>query len=119
MATWNEFCSDVSRIANKAAKKTGEIAHSASLRIKLENIKSKLSSSYEKLGRLTYKQLKTSVSQTEDISKVIETIDSLRAEIASIEKEIEDEKAKKAQEKEEAQKEAEAEAETEKEDFTE
>ena len=111
MATWNEFCSDVSRIANKAAKKTGELAHSASLRIKLENLKSKLSSSYEKLGRLTYKQLKTSVSQAEDISEVIATIDSLRAEISLVEKEIEDEKAKKAQEKAEAKEQKEAEQE--------
>ena len=102
MATWNEFCSDVSRIANKAAKKTGEIAHSASVRIKLEGLKSKLSSSYEKLGRLTYKQLKTSVSQAEAISEAIATIDSLRSEISSIEKTMAEEKEKKAKEKEEA-----------------
>lgn len=100
MATWNEFCSGVSRIANKTAKKTGEIAHSASLHIKLENHKSKLSSSYEKLGRLTYKQLKTAVSQAELISEVIATIDSIRADISAIETEIEEEKAKKAAEKE-------------------
>ena len=86
MATWNEFCSDVSRISKKAAKKTGELAHSASLHIKLENYKSKLSSSYEKLGRLTYKQLKTSVSQAEEISEVIATIDSIRADVSAIEK---------------------------------
>ena len=99
MATWNEFCSDVSRISKKAAKKTGELAHSASLHIKLENYKSKLSSSYEKLGRLTYKQLKTSVSQAEEISEVIATIDSIRADVSAIEKEIAEEKEKKAKEK--------------------
>ena len=120
MATWNEFCSDVSRISKKAAKKTGELAHSASLHIKLENYKSKLSSSYEKLGRLTYKQLKTSVSQAEEISEVIATIDSIRADVSAIEKEIADEKAKKAAEKEQekaekAAKEAEKEEETSKE----
>ncbi len=80
MATWNEFCSSVSRVANKTAKKTGELAHSASLHIKLENNKAKLSSSYEKLGRLTYKQLKSGESQAEKISGVIETIDNLRKE---------------------------------------
>jgi translation initiation factor 2B subunit (eIF-2B alpha/beta/delta family) len=101
MATWNEFCSDVSRISKKAAKKTGALAHSASLHIKLENHKAKLSSSYEKLGRLTYKQLKTAVSQAEAISEVIATIDSIRADVSVIEKEIEEEKAKKAAEKEE------------------
>ena len=100
MATWNEFCSGVSRIANKTAKKTGELAHSASLHIKLENNKAKLSSAYEKLGRLTYKQLKTSVSQAELISEVIATIDTVNADISAIERSIADEKAKKAAEKE-------------------
>ena len=119
MANWEDIKASVSRAANKTIKKAGELADTASLNFKLKTLKVKQSEKFEKLGKLTYKQLKTSVSQTEDISKVIETIDSLRAEIASIEKEIEDEKAKKAQEKEEAQKEAEAEAETEKEDFTE
>ena len=108
MATWNEFCSDVSRISKKAAKKTGELAHSASLHIKLENYKSKLSSSYEKLGRLTYKQLKTSVSQAEEISEVIATIDSIRADVSAIEKEIAEEKEKKAKEKAEEKAEKEA-----------
>ena len=111
MATWNEFCSDVSRISKKAAKKTGELAHSASLHIKLENYKSKLSSSYEKLGRLTYKQLKTSVSQAEQISEVIATIDSLREDVSAVEKEIAEEKEKKAKEKAEEKAEKEAEQE--------
>ena len=108
MATWNEFCSSVSRVANKTAKKTGELAHSASLHIKLENNKAKLSSSYEKLGRLTYKQLKSSVSQAEQISEVIATIDTINADISAIEKTIADEKAKKAAEKEQEKAEKEA-----------
>jgi hypothetical protein len=120
MATWNEFCSGVGRIANKTAKKTGEIAHSASLHIKLENYKSKLSSAYEKLGRLTYKQIKSSESQAEQISETIATIDSLREEVSSLENKIAEDKAKKAAEKEQekaekAAKEAEKEEETSKE----
>jgi hypothetical protein len=111
MATWNEFCSDVSRISKKAAKKTGALAHSASLHIKLENHKAKLSSSYEKLGRLPYKQLKTSVSQAKQISEVIATIDSIRADVSALENEIAEEKAKKEKEKEQAKEEKEAEAE--------
>lgn len=100
MATWNEFCSGVSRVANKTAKKTGEIAHSASLHIKLENYKSKLSSAYEKLGRLTYKQIKSSESQAEKISEIIATIDTLREDVAAVESKIAENKAKKAAEKE-------------------
>ena len=100
MATWNEFCSGVGRIANKTVKKTGEVAHSASLHIKLENCKSKLSSAYEKLGRLTYQQIKSSESQADKISEIIATIDSLREDLSAIEAKIAEDKAKKAAEKE-------------------
>lgn len=96
MSSWNEFCDDARRFANKAAKKTEEIAHIASLRFKLEGVKNKLSANFEKLGRLTYKQLKSGESQAEKISAVIETIDSLRKE----EKEILNELGEKEEEKE-------------------
>ena len=98
MSSWNEFCADVENLANKAVKKTGELAHSASLHIKLESLKSKLSSSFERLGRLTYKQLKSSESQAEAISETISSIDSLRAEIKEIENQIEEAKKSKEQE---------------------
>lgn len=96
MSSWNEFCDDARRFANKAAKKTEEIAHIASLRFKLEGVKNKLSANFEKLGRLTYKQLKSGESQAEKISAVIETIDSLRKE----EKGILNELGEKEEEKE-------------------
>ena len=88
MSSFNEFCNDAKRIARKAAKKTGELAHSASLRIKLEGVKNKLSSNYEKLGRLTYKQLKSDESVAEKISEVIAAIDALRIDEADIKREI-------------------------------
>ena len=94
MSSWNEFCGDARRFANKAAKKTGELAHSATLRIKLEATKSKLSSRFETLGRLTYKQLEGGETQAEKISEVIADIDSLRAEEKSLKKQIADAKKK-------------------------
>ena len=57
MSSFNDFCADAKRFAGKAAKKTGELAHCASLHLKLEGVKNKLCAKYEKLGRLTYKQL--------------------------------------------------------------
>ena len=89
MSSFNEICTDVGRLANKAAKKTGELAHSASLHIKLEGVKGKISSSFEKLGRLTYKQLKSGESQTEKIAEVISSIDCLREQESSLRKQIE------------------------------
>ncbi len=80
MSSFNDFCADAKRLAGKAAKKTCELANSASLHLKLEGVKNKLSANYEKLGRLTYKQLKSGESEAKKISEVIEVIDSLRAD---------------------------------------
>ena len=88
MSSWNEFCNDARRIANKAAKKTGKLAHSASLRLKLESTKNKLSAQFEKLGRLTYKQLNSGETQAEKISEVIALIDSLREEEKELKNQI-------------------------------
>ena len=94
MSTWNEFCEDVKRVTNKAAKKTGELAHSASLHIKLEGVKSAISAEYERLGRLTYKQLSSEESLAEKISEAISAIDSLKAEEKKLREEIEISKKK-------------------------
>lgn len=90
MASWNEIRDDVSRVANKAIKKTEELADSASVHIKLKLTEKKLSSAYERLGRLTYKQLKSGESQAEKISEAIATVDSLRDELASYRKKLEE-----------------------------
>ncbi len=102
MANWNEIRSDVSKAAKTAIKKTGELADSASLRFNLKKIEIRLHSAYERLGRLTYKQLKSEQSQAEQISETIATIDSLRAEAATIKKKIEEAKAAKEEEKQDA-----------------
>jgi len=90
MASWNEIRDDVSRVANKAIKKSEELADSASAHIKLKLTEKKLSSAYERLGRLTYKQLKSGESQAEKISEAIATIDSLRDELSSYRKKLEE-----------------------------
>lgn len=88
MATWQEIRSGVEHAANKAIKKTSEIADTASLRVKLKSLDVKLNCEYEKLGKLTYKQLKTSKSQAEEIAAVIDSIDSLRAEMKTVREKI-------------------------------
>ena len=93
MASWNEIRDDVTRVANKAIKKTGELADSASLHIKLKVSEAKLSKAYEKLGKLTYKQLKSGDSQAEKISEAMATIDSLRADAKTIKIKLEEAKA--------------------------
>ena len=100
MASWNEFREDVSKVASKAVKKTGELADSASIHIKLKLIEARLNSAYEKLGRLTYKQLKAGESQAEKISESMATIDSLRADYKTLKLKLEE--IKEAKQKESA-----------------
>ena len=98
MSSFNEFCTDAKRLATKAAKKTGELAHHAALLLKLEGVKNCISANFEKLGRLTYKQLKVGESQAEKIAAVMSTIDALRIEETKLKKQIDDLKKAKNQE---------------------
>lgn len=99
MANWKEIRTQAGKTANKAIKKTGEIADSASKYVKLKIYDAKLSSKYEELGRLTYKQIKTETSMAERISEVIGEIDTLRAQRKALHDEIEADKKRRAEEK--------------------
>ena len=99
MANWKEIRTQAGKTANKAIKKTGEIADSASKYVKLKIYDTKLSSKYEELGRLTYKQIKTENSMAERISETIDEIDTLRAQRKALKEEIEAEKRRKAEAK--------------------
>lgn len=108
MADWNKIKENVSVAANKAIKKTGEIADIASKYVKLKNLDSKISSRFEELGRLTYKQIKEEQSQAGKISAVIVAIDKLREARNALNEEIEAEKKRRAEEKAAAKAQAEA-----------
>ena len=99
MAKWKEIRKQAGKTANKAIKKTGEMADSASKYVKLKIYDAKLSSKYEELGRLTYKQIKTETSMAERIAEVIEQIDTLRDQRKALKEEIEADKAKRAEAK--------------------
>ncbi len=92
-ANWELFKISAKRAANKAIKETGDAADIAALHIKLKTLEAKRNSEYEMLGRLTYRQLRTGVSQAERIAPVIENIDTVRAKIKKINNEIESTKA--------------------------
>lgn len=113
MSELNDLCKKVKNVADRAVKKTEEIADSAAKHIKLHRIDSKLSDRYENLGKLTYKQLKMGESQAERIAAYIESIDKLRADRKSLQAEIEADRARREAEKaaREAAEEAEEEAE--------
>ena len=88
MSELNEFYKTVKSVADKAVKKTEELADIAAKHVILHRIESKLEERYENLGKLTYKQLKTGESQAERIALYIESIDKLRAERKAVQTEI-------------------------------
>ena len=92
MANMNDIKTNVSRAANKAIKKTGELADIASMHLKLKSLERKLDGKFKELGKLTYKQLKSGASQAEKIAEAIVEIDALREDIRLQNEKIEAEK---------------------------
>ena len=90
MANWELFRSSAKRIAKSAMKGTGEAADLAALHLRLKGLEKKRNSEYETLGRLTYRQLKTGISQAEKIAPVIKNIDAVREKMAAVNEDIEE-----------------------------
>ena len=101
MSNWNDIRKQAGKTANKAIKRTGELAENAKKYMKLRVLDAKLSAHYEALGRLTYKQIKNSEQLEEKISESIESIEKLRTERKALNDEIEADKKIRAEEKKE------------------
>ncbi len=99
MAKWEELRTSVSRAATQTVKTTGDIAGNASMHVKLARLMSKRDEQFEKLGKLTYKQLKTDMSYAEEIAAIISQIDTLSMQISKQKAQIEEAKAQKVAEK--------------------
>ena len=92
---WNTARVSVGRLAGKAIHKTGEIADTASLYVKLKAAEAKRDGYYTALGKLTYIQLETGESQAEKIAPVIENIRKTQTKIRDLRNRIELDKAKR------------------------
>ena len=108
MADWNNVRAEVGRAANKAIKKTGEVADVAAVYVKIKMAEAKVDGYYTTLGKLTYKQLKTGESQAEKIKPIVDGIDASREKIRMLRAKLEEEKQRRKEERE-AAKNAEAE----------
>ena len=107
MSKWDNFCAKVSKVTNKAVKETNRLADIASLKLKLNSIEVKKAEEFEKLGRLTYDQLRNGIERNDEGAESISEIDRLIKQYDEIQKEIDALKSKKeksaeAQEKAEA-----------------
>ena len=99
MANLNDIGSKISTAATKTIQKTEELAGTATMQVKLSMLVSKRDKTFEKLGKLTYAQLKTGDSHAEEIAAVISQIDTLGAQISKQKAKIEREKAERAAQK--------------------
>ena len=95
MSTWNDLRSVFGRAANGAIQKTGEFADVTAMRLKLKVLEGKRDDQYRVLGKLTYRQLKTGVSQAEKIAVAIESLDDIRGKIRRLTDEIDQLKAER------------------------
>ena len=102
MADWNNVRNGVGRAANKAIKKTGEVADVATIYVKIKMLEAKLDGYYTTLGKLTYKQLKTGESQAEKIKPIVDGIDSARDKVHVLAARLDDEKQRRKAEREAA-----------------
>lgn len=102
MATFNEFCAKVKTRLQKGFKKfSGEVekaADTASLHIKLNTIKVKLSEYYEELGKLTYEKVHNDTA--EDVENRVEALIAMIEGKLAEQKEIRDELDRRKAEKE-------------------
>lgn len=96
MADWKQIRTNVGHATKKTIRKTEELAELTAMHVKLTTLNAKRDGMFEKLGRLTYKQLKTGETQAEAIAPVIEAIDTLNVQIAKQKAKIEKARAEQA-----------------------
>ena len=105
MADWKKLKRNIGRTA---MEKTEELADMASLQIKLKTLDAKRKEQYAKLGKLTYRQIKSGESQAEKIAPIIDELDTLKEKLNALVAEIEaakkEREAKKAAKKESEEK---------------
>ena len=83
------------KAASNTLRTTEEIAGNATMHVKLARLMSKRDDLFEKLGKLTYKQLKMDESYAEEIAAIISQIDTLGTQIAAQKAKIEIARAEK------------------------
>ncbi len=100
MSTWDDFKKNVSNLADKTVTKTRELTDAAALKIKIANKEADRDLEYKRLGRLTYARLKASQGRdtseiVAQISKSIENLDKIIAELKALKARDEERKAEK------------------------
>lgn len=93
----------ISNVAKETIHKTEEVAENATMHMKLSSLRKTRDKQFERLGRLTYKQLKTGATQAEAIAKVLGDLDKTNAAIAKQKNMIEEHRIERERRKIERQ----------------
>lgn len=99
MSDWSEIKKKINSTTKKIAKKTTEVADTASKHIKLKSLDGKLSDKYEELGRIYYKQLNGAEVEISKIDAILSEINALKYEKKALKAEIQADKERRAEEK--------------------
>lgn len=88
MSKWNDFCAGVKSTTKSTADKTKSIANMTSLKLKLNNLESKVADEYDILGRIYYSQEVGKVESSEALRAQIKVISDINKQINAINAEI-------------------------------
>lgn len=83
-------------VAATAGKKTDEAFRTSKLKIKSSQLNGDIKSKHEKLGALVYEMTRTGEKDTEAFDALVAEIDAANAELADIEKQLDELKGKVA-----------------------
>lgn len=91
MADWNEIKNDIKKTAKGVGAELTKIGNSAAAHLKLNGLKVELAELFEKLGRVSYENLRKAEGEkqeTEKIAGLLAKIDEKKAQIAALEADI-------------------------------
>ena len=88
MSKWNDFCAGVSRTTKSTADKTKNLANMTSLKVKLNNLESKVAEEYDTLGRIYYSQEVGKIESAEALRDQIKVISDINKQINAVNADI-------------------------------
>lgn len=84
----NEITETMSKAAECASKKGGELLNRGKIRFALANLQSDLDELYEKLGKMRYEEISTGSVDAETEEKIISKIDSVMTDMEILKAEL-------------------------------
>lgn len=96
--SWESFCDNVRRVADRAAEKLNQTADLAALQVKLSMAEGKLKDAYAELGRLAYGHLSGNGERTEEVSAAMKKVEVCLAECKTLQEKIAEQKKRTTKE---------------------